>query len=92
MELFMEKTGFTKGVFVKKDYNDYGNEIISVSIKMEDFESNPISKKGYIYFDILKSKAGKYYAKNKVFTKDLANAEMLPHVCGQGRMNSDYYQ
>ena len=39
----MEKTGFTKGVFVKKDYNNYGDEIISVSVKIEDFKSNPIS-------------------------------------------------
>ena len=35
----MEKTGFTKGVFVKKDYNNYGDEIISVSVKIEDFDS-----------------------------------------------------
>ena len=88
----MEKTDFTKGVFIKKDYNNYGDEIISVSVKIEDFKSNPISNKGYIYFDILKSKAGKYYAKNKVFTKDPAKTEILPHVCGQGRMSSDYYQ
>ena len=65
----MENNCFTKGVFVKKEYNNYGSEIISVSVKIEDFKKNPISNKGYVYFDILKSKAGKYYAKNKVFTK-----------------------
>ena len=67
----MEKTGFTKGVFVKKDYNNYGDEIISVSVKIEDFKSNPISNKGYIYFDILKVKQENITQKIKFLLKTL---------------------
>ncbi len=84
--------GFTQGVFIKKDYNQYGNEIISVSIKLEKFKENPITAKGYVNFEIKKSKDGKYYAKNKVFIKDNYNEEWLPHVCGQGKLTNKYYK
>mgnify|MGYP007116350509 CR=1 FL=1 len=89
----MEKgKSFTQGVFVKKDYTQYGDEMISVSIKLEYFKENHITPKGYINFEIRKTKDGKYYAKNKVFIKDNYSEEWLPHVCGQGRLSNKYYK
>ncbi len=31
----MEKTGFTKGVFVKKDYNNYGDKLYPYQLKLK---------------------------------------------------------
>ncbi len=88
-----KKINFTKGIFVKKIYTDFGEEKIDVSIKLEDFEKNIITKAGYVNFEIIKAKSGKYYARDRVFVKTgSVNEEFLPHVYGEGRYSNKYYE
>ena len=55
-------TDFAKGVNIKSVKTKYG-EILKVGIKLEEFSENPINERGYINFDILRSKeSNKPYA------------------------------
>lgn len=88
-----KKVNFAKGVFIKKNYTEFGEEKIDVSIKLEDFEKNNVTKGGYINFEIIKAKSGKYYARDRVFVKtDFVTEEFLPHNCGEGRYSNKYYE
>jgi len=85
----MTENAFTKGVYVKKEYDSFGKEVISVSIKLDEFEKNEQTQKGYINFDIKTSKNGKYYPKTKVYV-DYVSKYRLPTIYGEGKLNRDH--
>ena len=65
----MSEVNFAKGVKVETIKTQYG-EIIKLSVNYKQFGENPISDKGYIYFDIKTSKSGNKYTDINNFKKD----------------------
>lgn len=55
----MEKN-YANGVLIKAIETQYG-EILKVGVNLEKFNENP-NVKGWVNFDIKKSKSGNYYA------------------------------
>lgn len=55
---------YAQGVFIKAIKTKFG-EIINVGINIADFTENEMNEKGFVNFDIKKSKEGKYYAQIK---------------------------
>lgn len=56
----MSEKNYAKGVLIKVVETQYG-EILKFGINKESFDENP-DNKGWVNFDVKKSKSGKYYA------------------------------
>ena len=70
-------TDFAKGVNLKSVKTKYG-EILKVGIKLEEFSENPINERGYINFDILRSKeSNKPYAALDNYKKTESTDEVI---------------
>lgn len=54
------KKQFVSGVSIRPQATKYG-EILKVGINLENFKNNP-QNSGWVNFEILKNKEGKYYA------------------------------
>ena len=54
------KKQFASGISIRPQATKYG-EILKVGINLENFKNNP-QNNGWVNFDILKNKEGKYYA------------------------------
>lgn len=56
----MNEKNYANGVLIKAIETQYG-EILKVGVNLEKFNKNP-NVKGWVNFDIKKSKSGNYYA------------------------------
>lgn len=56
-----KNTEFAKGLYIDTFENQYG-ETITLSLNHVQATGNPTTQKGYSYFNIRKSKNGKWYA------------------------------
>lgn len=56
----MSEKNYAKGVLIKVAETQYG-EILKFGINKESFGENP-DNKGWVNFDVKKSKSGNYYA------------------------------
>lgn len=54
------KKQFASGISIRPQATKYG-EILKVGINLENFKNNP-QNNGWVNFEILKNKEGKYYA------------------------------
>lgn len=73
------KKQFVSGVSIRPQATKYG-EILKIGINLENFKNNP-QNNGWVNFEILKNKEGKYYAvidtyKNK--KEEVEELESLP--------------
>lgn len=78
------KKQFVSGISIRPQATKYG-EILKIGINLENFKNNP-QNNGWVNFEILKNKEGKYYAvidefKNKTVenSNDIAEYNEQPY-------------